>query len=84
MVEASKCYGSTSLEHPAGGQLACIGLFQLCSARTHPPPPVASLLLPTNKRHFFPYLPPPVSMVATERGRFYLGGKVTGFELPKR
>ena len=23
-------------------------------------------------------------MIATERGRFYLGGKVTGFELPKR
>ncbi|PRW57030.1 sulfate adenylyltransferase [Chlorella sorokiniana] len=42
VVEASKCYGSTSLEHPA------------------------------------------VSMIATERGRFYLGGKVTGFELPKR
>ena len=27
---------------------------------------------------------PAVSMVATERGRFYLGGKVTGLELPKR
>ncbi|KAL4451953.1 hypothetical protein ABPG75_007615 [Micractinium tetrahymenae] len=27
---------------------------------------------------------PAVSMVATERGPFYLGGKVTGFELPKR
>ena len=27
---------------------------------------------------------PAVHMVATERGRYYLGGKVTGFELPKR
>lgn len=27
---------------------------------------------------------PAVSMVATERGPLYLGGKVTGFELPKR
>ena len=42
VVEVQRCYGSTSLEHPA------------------------------------------VSMVATERGRFYLGGKVTGFELPQR
>ncbi|KAI3437913.1 hypothetical protein D9Q98_000358 [Chlorella vulgaris] len=42
VVEVHKCYGSTSLEHPA------------------------------------------VQMVATERGRYYLGGKVTGFELPKR
>lgn len=27
---------------------------------------------------------PAVSMVATERGRYYLGGKVTGLELPSR
>lgn len=41
-------------------------------------------MLPTNKRHLSCSLPPSVSMIATERGRFYLGGKVTGFELPKR
>ncbi len=27
---------------------------------------------------------PAVQMVATERGRWYLGGRVTGLELPRR
>ena len=27
---------------------------------------------------------PAVSMIATERGKYYLGGRVTGFELPTR
>eukprot|EP00899_Mesostigma_viride_P018733 jgi/Mesvir1/26861/Mv20606-RA.1 len=42
VVEASKCYGTTSLEHPG------------------------------------------VKMIAMERGKYYLGGSVDGFELPKR
>jgi sulfate adenylyltransferase len=41
-LEALKCYGTTSIEHPA------------------------------------------VSMITTERGKFYIGGKVEGLELPKR
>ncbi|WP_269622303.1 sulfate adenylyltransferase [Prochlorococcus marinus] len=42
VLEAKKCYGTTSLEHPA------------------------------------------VKMIATERKRFYLGGKLQGLELPTR
>lgn len=41
-LEAQKCYGSTSIEHPA------------------------------------------VQMITMERGKFYLGGKVTGLDLPTR
>ena len=41
-LECLKCYGTSSLEHPA------------------------------------------VQMVAMERGKYYMGGKVTGLALPKR
>jgi len=51
--------------------------------------PAAVLTLPARRlAKTQPLLPSsffrPVSMIATERGRFYLGGKVTGFELPTR
>lgn len=41
-LEAKKCYGTTSIEHPA------------------------------------------VSMITTERGKYYCGGKITGLNVPKR
>lgn len=74
VLEASKCRASL--------QYVCPPIV-LPSGLTHPPHPAQ--VLEASKCYGSTSLEhPAVAMVAGERGRFYLGGKVTGFELPKR
>ena len=96
--EALQCYKTSSLEHPGGGVDAALDQQQdrlsprnlsllLPETYTQCMPLQPSFRGDTYPQ-FKPLHPHPapagVKMVAWERGQYYLGGKLRGFELPKR